>query len=129
MASASASALYETGDVITLTPQNFQSLVIQSDFVWIVQFYAPWCSYSKRIESQYKAMATVLKNKIKVGALDAHRYNSLNDVYNIIGYPSIKIFGINKSKPISVYELENETMQDVVNAAWTEKVKLERNNL
>lgn len=29
-------------DVVELTAANFQSKVINSDEVWIVEFYAPW---------------------------------------------------------------------------------------
>ena len=38
-----ASALYGPGDeVVELTPQNFDSKVMQSDDLWLVEFYAPW---------------------------------------------------------------------------------------
>ena len=30
-------------DVVELTPANFDKLVIGSDDVWIVEFFAPWC--------------------------------------------------------------------------------------
>ena len=36
-------ALYDhTDEVYDLNPDNFQKLVIESHFVWIVEFYAPW---------------------------------------------------------------------------------------
>lgn len=37
------SAFYSAGDnVIDLNPSNFQQKVLQSDSVWLVEFYAPW---------------------------------------------------------------------------------------
>lgn len=30
-------------DVIELTDSNFDKLVLQSDDVWLVEFFAPWC--------------------------------------------------------------------------------------
>ncbi len=30
-------------DVVVLTPDNFKSQVLNSDDVWLVEFYAPWC--------------------------------------------------------------------------------------
>lgn len=37
------SALYSAGDnVVDLNPTNFQHKVLQSDGVWLVEFYAPW---------------------------------------------------------------------------------------
>lgn len=29
-------------DVVELTPSNFNKEVIQSDGLWLVEFYAPW---------------------------------------------------------------------------------------
>lgn len=35
--------LYSSSDdVIELTPSNFNREVIQSDSLWLVEFYAPW---------------------------------------------------------------------------------------
>ena len=39
----SVSGFYTSSDdVVELTPSNFNKLVIQSDEVWMVEFYAPW---------------------------------------------------------------------------------------
>jgi protein disulfide-isomerase A6 len=35
--------LYDESDVIEVTKENFDNLVIGSDNVWMVQFYATWC--------------------------------------------------------------------------------------
>lgn len=32
-------------DVIELTDSNFDKLVLQSDDVWLVEFFAPWCKF------------------------------------------------------------------------------------
>lgn len=34
-------------DVIELTDSNFDKLVLQSDDVWLVEFFAPWCKFLK----------------------------------------------------------------------------------
>lgn len=39
---APALAFYDKGDVVELTPSNFDRLVTDSDEIWIVEFYAPW---------------------------------------------------------------------------------------
>lgn len=39
----SVQALYSSDDdVIELNPSNFNKEVIQSDSLWLVEFYAPW---------------------------------------------------------------------------------------
>uniref|UniRef100_A0A0B7AT06 Thioredoxin domain-containing protein n=1 Tax=Arion vulgaris TaxID=1028688 RepID=A0A0B7AT06_9EUPU len=40
---SSANGFYGSGDdVIELTPANFHKNVIDSNSLWIVEFYAPW---------------------------------------------------------------------------------------
>ena len=40
---AVSSGMYQAGDmVVDLTDDNFAKTVMQSEDVWIVEFYAPW---------------------------------------------------------------------------------------
>lgn len=55
-------AMYpSSGDVIELTPSNFNKLVINSDEIWIVEFFAPWCGHCKSLVPEYTKAATALK--------------------------------------------------------------------
>nr|CAD7266217.1 unnamed protein product [Timema shepardi] len=55
-------ALYPTSsDVVDLTPDNFDRLVLQSDSLWIVEFYAPWCGHCQSFADEYSKAATALK--------------------------------------------------------------------
>lgn len=48
-------------DVVELTPKNFDKLVIDSNEVWVVEFYAPWCGHCKQLTADYDIVATALK--------------------------------------------------------------------
>ncbi|XP_069055019.1 protein disulfide-isomerase A6 isoform X2 [Lepisosteus oculatus] len=92
--------LYSSSDdVVELTPSNFNREVIQSDSLWLVEFYAPWCGHCQRLTPDWKKAATALKGVVKVGAVDADQHKSLAGQYNIRGFPTIKVFGLNKNKP------------------------------
>lgn len=93
-------ALYSPGDnVIDLNPTNFQHKVIQSDSVWLVEFYAPWCGHCQSLAPAWKKAATALKGVVNVGAVDADSHKQLAGQYGVTGFPTIKIFGANKNSP------------------------------
>lgn len=79
-------------DVVELTDSNFDELVLNSDDVWLVEFFAPWCGHCKNLAPHWAKAATELKGKVKLGALDATVHTSKAAQYGIQGYPSIKFF-------------------------------------
>ncbi|XP_014847296.1 PREDICTED: protein disulfide-isomerase A6 isoform X1 [Poecilia mexicana] len=96
----SVQAMYSSSDdVIELTPSNFNREVIQSDSLWLVEFYAPWCGHCQNLAPEWKKAATALKGIVKVGAVDADQHKSLGGQYGVRGFPTIKVFGANKNKP------------------------------
>uniref|UniRef100_A0A673JSP5 Protein disulfide-isomerase A6 n=1 Tax=Sinocyclocheilus rhinocerous TaxID=307959 RepID=A0A673JSP5_9TELE len=96
----SVHGLYSASDdVVELNPSNFNREVMQSDSLWLVEFYAPWCGHCKNLAPEWKKAATALKGIVKVGAVDADQHNSLGGQYGVRGFPTIKIFGANKHKP------------------------------
>ncbi len=40
-------------DVIQLTASDFNSKVIQSNDLWLVEFYAPWCGHCKNLAPEW----------------------------------------------------------------------------
>jgi len=97
---ATSNCLYTSrDDVIELTASNFNKEVINSDNVWIVEFYAPWCGHCKNLAPDFKKAATALKGVVKVGAVDADVHGALGSQFGVRGFPTIKVFGGNKQKP------------------------------
>ena len=54
-------------DVIELTDANFDKLVMKSDDMWLVEFFAPWCGHCKNLAPHWKSAASKLKGKVKLG--------------------------------------------------------------
>lgn len=64
-AAAQTSALYSSSDdVVELTASNFRSKVLDSDELWVVEFYAPWCGHCKSLAPEWKKAATQLKVRV-----------------------------------------------------------------
>ncbi|GAB6032324.1 Protein O-glucosyltransferase 2 [Chamberlinius hualienensis] len=102
-------------DVIVLTDDNFKTKVLESKDMWLVEFYAPWCGYCKKLAPHWAKAATELKGKVKLGALDATKYTSTAGKYSISGYPTIKMFPAGKKDNKNFQEYDGgSTAKDIV---------------
>jgi len=91
------SAGYSSDDaVVELTSMN---QVINSDELWLVEFYAPWCGHCQRLEPEWKKAAKNLKGIANVAAVDMDAHGHVGSPYGVRGFPTIKVFGYDKSKP------------------------------
>lgn len=64
-------ALYDSSSpVIKLTKENFKKKVLDSNELWFVEFYAPWCGHCKTLAPSWEKAARNLKGVVNVGAVD-----------------------------------------------------------
>jgi len=122
-----STALYSSSDdVIELTSSNFDT-VLNSNDLWIIEFYAPWCGHCQQLAPEWKKAATALKGVVKIGAVDMDQHGSVGQPYNIKGFPTIKVFAGNKRSPKEFQGDRNA--QSIVNAALREVEELVRSRL
>lgn len=94
-------ALYgPKSDVVQVGASDFKSQVLKDDGIVIVEFYAPWCGHCKSLSPEYEKAASVLKGVVKIVAVDATQHESLAQKYQIQGFPTLKVFGADKHKPV-----------------------------
>uniref|UniRef100_A0A6B2EEF7 Protein disulfide-isomerase A6 homolog n=1 Tax=Phlebotomus kandelakii TaxID=1109342 RepID=A0A6B2EEF7_9DIPT len=102
-------------DVVELTDANFDKLVLNSDDVWLVEFFAPWCGHCKNLAPHWAKAASELKGKVKLGALDATQHQLKTQEYGVQGYPTIKFFPGGKKDRDSVTDYDGgRTSSDIV---------------
>ena len=85
--------------VILLNGDNFDKEVVQSNDIWLILFYAPWCGHCQAFSPEYEKAAKALKGIFKIGAIDADKERTIGGKYGIKGFPTVKFFGLNKDKP------------------------------
>ncbi|MCL7022076.1 hypothetical protein MKW94_007067 [Papaver nudicaule] len=83
-----------------LNSKNFDDLVTKSKDLWIVEFFAPWCGHCKKLAPEWKKASISLKGKVKLGHVDCDSDKSLMSRFNVQGFPTILVFGSDKSNPV-----------------------------
>lgn len=113
--SSSSSGFYGGTNVVELSDANFHKRVSDSDDMWFVEFYAPWCGHCKALKPAWTGLATSLKGKVKVGAVDCTANQQTCSEFGVQGFPTLKFFGDNKESPMDYNGGRDEA--DLVNFA------------
>lgn len=77
---------------VTITDENFDSEVLQSDLPVLVDFWAEWCGPCKMIAPAVEELAADFAGKAKIGKLDVDSNQSTASQYGVRSIPSLLIF-------------------------------------
>lgn len=90
---------YKGTEVVELTASSFRNKLLESSKIWMVEFYAPWCGHCQRLKPDYIKAATSSKGVVGFAAINCDEHKSIAGEFGIKGFPTLKIFGLNKKKP------------------------------
>ncbi|XP_062143658.1 probable protein disulfide-isomerase A6 [Alnus glutinosa] len=81
-------------NVVVLTADNFNEVVLDETKDVLVEFYAPWCGHCKSLAPTYEKVATAFKSDevVVIANLDADKYKDLAEKYDVSGFPTLKFF-------------------------------------
>ncbi|KAB0796262.1 hypothetical protein PPYR_10323 [Photinus pyralis] len=83
---------WNKGPVYTLVASNFDSVAFDTTKDVLVEFYAPWCGFCKKIAPIYEEVGEYFKDKddVIIAKMDA----TLNELEhtNVRGFPTIKFY-------------------------------------
>lgn len=100
------------GNVVVLTDSNFDKKVLDSEDVWLVNFYAPWCPHCKNLKPVYEEASRAIRKEgiknVKLGAIDASNYQSYAQKYGIKGFPTLKYFPAGQKTENDAKEYDND---------------------
>jgi thioredoxin 1 len=82
----------DVAQYITLTDENFEVEVVQSDIPVIVDFWAAWCGPCRLINPIIESLAEEFAGKVKVAKLNIDDYGDLASSYHIMGVPTLLFF-------------------------------------
>eukprot|EP01061_Rhynchopus_euleeides_P016628 TRINITY_DN27951_c0_g1_i1.p1 TRINITY_DN27951_c0_g1~~TRINITY_DN27951_c0_g1_i1.p1 ORF type:complete len:266 (+),score=107.20 TRINITY_DN27951_c0_g1_i1:107-904(+) len=78
--------------VAELTTKNFKKSVRNGNH-WLVEFYAPWCSWCKKLVPEWRLLGQSVKGnpKVSIGKVntDTDGASDITDLYDVKGFPTI----------------------------------------
>lgn len=77
--------------VLTITAQNFEQEVLQSDKPVLVDFYADWCGPCKMMAPVIEEIAGETED-VKVGKLNIDQEMELAQKYGVMSIPTLIVF-------------------------------------
>lgn len=94
------------------TIEELKKLFLRETSPVLIMFYAPWCSFCKRLKPDYAAAATELKGHSVLAAMDLNRpeNSALRRHYNITGFPTLLYFERGSLK----HRYEGENNKDAI---------------
>ena len=77
---------------LQFTDANFQSEVISSDKLSVIDFWAEWCGPCRAIGPVIEELSKEYDGKVKVGKVNVDENQSLSSKYNIRAIPALLFF-------------------------------------
>jgi len=81
-------------NIMILSQIDFPQAIQQYPYL-LVNFYARWCKYSKKLAPEYLKLSQTLKkdnSEVKIAKVEAYDEKALAQEFDIEGFPTIKMF-------------------------------------
>ena len=78
--------------IINITKEIFEEQILQADQPVLVDFWAPWCTYCRRIAPAFDKIAEQQENKLVFAKVNVDEAPEIAEKYGIDTIPTLLIF-------------------------------------
>ena len=75
-----------------VTKENFKTEVLEAKTPVLVDFWAPWCGYCRRIGPAVDALAAEYAGKVAVGKVNVDEQPELAGEFGVMSIPTLLVF-------------------------------------
>src|SRR2546423_7125404 len=79
-------------NIVSLTPENFSTEVLQASTPVLVDFWAEWCGPCKMIAPVLDELAEEYQGRVKIGKVNIDEQQALAAEYGIRAIPTLLLF-------------------------------------
>lgn len=76
-------------NVLTITSENFEAEVTNSDKPVLIDFWASWCAPCRMIAPTIDALADEMSGKIKVGKVNVDEQQEIAAAFKVMSIPTL----------------------------------------
>lgn len=78
--------------IINVTKDNFKQQILEADKPVIIDFWAPWCTYCRRIAPAFDKIAAQQEDKLIFAKIDIDESPEIAERYDIDTIPTLLLF-------------------------------------
>lgn len=101
--------------IVTVTKENFQKEVMESDKVVLLDFWAPWCGPCRMIAPVLDDLAAEFGDKVKVAKINIDENQATPAQYGVRSIPTLLLFKEGKIVATQVGALPKNQLAAFVN--------------
>jgi thioredoxin 1 len=79
-------------NLVDVTDQNFEEVILKADRLAVLDFGAEWCGPCKKIHAMLEELAPAWKDKVVMGEIDISNSPATPQKYGVMNIPQVLFF-------------------------------------